>query len=76
MNKPLYPTRPCAKAPAMPDVPSHHDIDWRKVSVAAAIDEEREHYRAMRERIEAARKSKPSMWSTLLQVLGVRRVTP
>jgi hypothetical protein len=77
MHKPTYITRPCAKPPATPDVATHHDIDWREVSVAEAIDAEAAHYRAMREKLAAVRKGgKTGTWGTLLQVLGIRRVVP
>jgi len=85
-NMPTYPriTQPLAHAPK-PDVTTHEDIDWRTVSVAEAIDAERQ--RVMDQRVKLAslgRKCgksgmfavrKPSKWNTLLQVLGIRRMS-
>lgn len=77
MNKPTYITRPCSRPPVQPDVKTLHDIDWRTVSVAEAIDEERrqrDQQCAKLAQLKARRKG--GRWNTFLQILGVRRVTP
>lgn len=74
MQKPLHITRPVPSAPAKPDVDSHDDIDWRQVTVAAAIDADRARHQAMREELaRVAHLRRRSMWGTFLQVIGVRR---
>lgn len=77
-NMPTYPriTQPLARE-AKPDVATHEDIDWRKVSVAEAIDADRKRQLEQRAKLDALRaaKRKPGMWATVLQVVGVRRAS-
>jgi len=73
-NMPTYPriTQPLARE-AKPDVATHEDIDWRKVSVASAIDAERQRVmdaRATLDRLKAERKR--GFWATFCQVFGGR----
>lgn len=74
MIKPTYITRPVQRAPAQPDVATHTDIDWRNVSVAEAIDADRQRQIETIARLKAARAAKPKGWlRTLAEVMGIRR---
>lgn len=56
-----------------PDVATPTDIDWRKVTVAQAIDADRQRVldaRAVLDRIKTERKR--GLWATFCQVFGAR----
>lgn len=73
-NMPTYRqiTQPLARE-TKPDVATHEDIDWRKVTVAEAIDADRQRVldaRAVLDRIKTERKR--GFWATFCQVFGAR----
>lgn len=86
-NMPTYRqiTQPLARE-TKPDVATHADIDWRKVTVAEAIDADRQRSleaKAKLKTVYAARKSgkttiqmgatrKRGFWATFCQVFGAR----
>ena len=91
MNKPTYVTNPLLRDEPVPERPvgcrdtaadsilaGSQTQDWHDVKlVAHAIDTERAMRDEQRRKLaELAAKRKRGAWSTLLQVLGVRRTQP
>lgn len=69
-------TQPLAQA-SKPDVTTHEDIDWRTVSVAEAIDADRQRAVEQRAKLDAlkAKRRKRTWLTTLAEVFGVRRAS-